>query len=89
MGKLGGEEMTAGSDLDIIVIYDSRRRSTNLVHALTQRLITGLTAPTTEGELYEADMRLRPSYWQARSPSARRLSNTIRMRKPGPGNTWR
>jgi glutamate-ammonia-ligase adenylyltransferase len=27
----------------------------------TQRLITALTAPTAEGELYEVDMRLRPS----------------------------
>ncbi|MFN7163710.1 MAG: bifunctional [glutamine synthetase] adenylyltransferase/[glutamine synthetase]-adenylyl-L-tyrosine phosphorylase [Hyphomonas sp.] len=62
MGKLGGEEMTAGSDLDIIVIYDSASDTAqNWFTRLTQRLITGLTAPTAEGELYEVDMRLRPS----------------------------
>jgi glutamate-ammonia-ligase adenylyltransferase len=62
MGKLGGEEMTAGSDLDLIVIYDSGSdNAQNWFTRLTQRLITGLTAPTAEGELYEVDMRLRPS----------------------------
>lgn len=62
MGKLGGEEMTAGSDLDLIVIYDSAAdNAQNWFTRLTQRLITGLTAPTAEGDLYEVDMRLRPS----------------------------
>lgn len=62
MGKLGGEEMTAGSDLDLIVIYDSSADGAQTWFTrFTQRLITGLTAPTAEGELYEADMRLRPS----------------------------
>jgi [glutamine synthetase] adenylyltransferase / [glutamine synthetase]-adenylyl-L-tyrosine phosphorylase len=62
MGKLGGEEMTAGSDLDLIVIYDSASDNAQTWFTrVTQRLITGLTAPTAEGELYEVDMRLRPS----------------------------
>ena len=62
MGKLGGEEMTAGSDLDLIVIYDSAADNAQTWFTrVTQRLITGLTAPTAEGELYEVDMRLRPS----------------------------
>ncbi|MBK8200033.1 MAG: bifunctional [glutamine synthetase] adenylyltransferase/[glutamine synthetase]-adenylyl-L-tyrosine phosphorylase [Acidobacteria bacterium] len=62
MGKLGGEEMTAGSDLDLIVIYEADADGAQTWFTrLTQRLITGLTAPTAEGELYEVDMRLRPS----------------------------
>jgi [glutamine synthetase] adenylyltransferase / [glutamine synthetase]-adenylyl-L-tyrosine phosphorylase len=62
MGKLGGEEMTAGSDLDLIVIYDADTDGAQTWFTrFTQRLITGLTAPTAEGELYEVDMRLRPS----------------------------
>ncbi len=62
MGKLGGEEMTAGSDLDLIVIYQSDADTAQTWFTrVTQRLITGLTAPTAEGELYEVDMRLRPS----------------------------
>jgi glutamate-ammonia-ligase adenylyltransferase len=72
MGKLGGREMTAGSDLDLIVVYDAapsaetsdgrRPLSVNQYYArLTQRLIAAVSAPTAEGILYEVDMRLRPS----------------------------
>ncbi len=72
MGKLGGREMTAASDLDLIVIYDFAPGTvmsdgakplapTQLFARLTQRLISALSAPTAEGTLYEVDMRLRPS----------------------------
>ncbi len=72
MGKLGGREMTPSSDLDLIVIYDhdagaqasDGKKSLNpgqYYSRLTQRLINALTAPTAEGNLFEVDMRLRPS----------------------------
>ena len=72
MGKLGGREMTAASDLDLIVVYDFDQSAlqsdgdrplaaTQYYARLTQRLISGLAAPTAEGTLYEVDMRLRPS----------------------------
>ncbi|QIG49660.1 bifunctional [glutamine synthetase] adenylyltransferase/[glutamine synthetase]-adenylyl-L-tyrosine phosphorylase [Nordella sp. HKS 07] len=72
MGKLGGREMTAGSDLDLILIFDhdkeaeasdgARPLSAGQYFArLTQRFISAVTAPTAEGVLYEVDMRLRPS----------------------------
>ncbi|MFM8860492.1 MAG: bifunctional [glutamine synthetase] adenylyltransferase/[glutamine synthetase]-adenylyl-L-tyrosine phosphorylase [Methylocystis sp.] len=72
MGKLGGFEMTAASDLDLILIYKAdpaassigceKGLSTSHYYArLTQRLITALSAQTTEGILYETDFRLRPS----------------------------
>jgi glutamate-ammonia-ligase adenylyltransferase len=72
MGKLGGLEMTAGSDLDLIVVYDAppevemsdgrKPLSVGQYYArLTQRLIAAVSAPTAEGVLYEVDMRLRPS----------------------------
>jgi [glutamine synthetase] adenylyltransferase / [glutamine synthetase]-adenylyl-L-tyrosine phosphorylase len=72
MGKLGGREMTAGSDLDLIVVYDHAENASQsdgkrslapsaYYTKLTQRLITAVSAPTAEGELYEVDMRLRPS----------------------------
>ena len=62
MGKLGGKELTAGSDLDILVIYDADPMEAQTWYTrFTQRLITALTAPTAEGALYEVDMRLRPS----------------------------
>ena len=72
MGKLGGNEMTAGSDLDLILIYDfdgddaesngERPLPGKQYFArLTQRLINALTARTNYGALYQVDMRLRPS----------------------------
>jgi len=71
MGKLGSREMTAGSDLDLIIIYDpgeaemsdGPRPLAPLTYfpRLTQAVVAALTAPTAEGRLYEVDMRLRPS----------------------------
>ena len=72
MGKLGGREMTASSDLDLILIYDfdgevpesDGRRPLyggQYFARLTQRLINTLTAQTNYGALYQVDMRLRPS----------------------------
>ena len=71
LGKLGGSEMTAASDLDLMLIYgtgdadmsDGRRPLSVMQYytRLTQRLIAALSSPTAEGVLYEVDMRLRPS----------------------------
>jgi [glutamine synthetase] adenylyltransferase / [glutamine synthetase]-adenylyl-L-tyrosine phosphorylase len=70
MGKWGGQEMTATSDLDVMLIYDSSSELSNgprpvspgqYYAKLTQRLIAAITSPTAEGILYDADMRLRPS----------------------------
>jgi glutamate-ammonia-ligase adenylyltransferase len=86
MGKLGGREMTANSDIDLIVIYDfdpealqsDGARPLSPPHfytRLTQRLINALSAPTAEGTLYEVDMRLRPS--GQKGPVATQLSSFI------------
>lgn len=63
LGKLGGREMTAGSDLDLLVIYDAAGDldAQTWFTRFTQRLISALSAETAEGSLYEVDMRLRPS----------------------------
>ncbi len=72
MGKLGGREMTASSDLDLIFVYDSpsgvetsdgvKPVPITVYYArLAQRLIAALTTLTAEGGLYEVDMRLRPT----------------------------
>ena len=72
MGKLGGREMTATSDLDLIVIYDFDDEhpesdgprplyGAQYFTRLVQRLISALTAQTNYGVLYQVDMRLRPS----------------------------
>jgi len=72
MGKLGGREMTAASDLDLIFVYhtpplhehsDGERPLPVIVYyaRLAQRLIAALTVLTAQGGLYEVDMRLRPT----------------------------
>ncbi|MFN7011146.1 MAG: bifunctional [glutamine synthetase] adenylyltransferase/[glutamine synthetase]-adenylyl-L-tyrosine phosphorylase [Allorhizobium sp.] len=72
MGKLGSFELTAGSDVDLILLYEHDDAAGESDGAkpldpvryytrLTQRLIAALSAPTAEGVLYEVDMRLRPS----------------------------
>ncbi len=72
MGKLGSREMTAASDLDLILLYDHHEDAvesngrrplspSQYYTRLTQRLLAALSAPTGEGILYEVDFRLRPS----------------------------
>ncbi|NQU59332.1 MAG: bifunctional [glutamine synthetase] adenylyltransferase/[glutamine synthetase]-adenylyl-L-tyrosine phosphorylase [Rhodospirillales bacterium] len=72
MGKLGSREMTPESDLDLVFVYDTPPDSAGSDGAkplspghyfarLSQRLINAITAQTSEGDLYEVDMRLRPS----------------------------
>lgn len=71
MGSIGAARLNAGSDLDLIVIYDAlgvetsdgpRPLATRPYYArLTQGLVTALSAQMPEGRLYEVDMRLRPS----------------------------
>lgn len=62
-GKLGGKELTAESDLDLIVIYDldDPLGDPRWMTRFTQRLVTALSTETDQGALYEVDLRLRPS----------------------------
>jgi len=87
MGKLGGREMTAASDLDLITVYDfeggdaaqsdgaKSLPGSQYYSRFTQRLIAALSAQTSEGSLYQVDMRLRPSGSQG--PVATKLSSFI------------
>jgi glutamate-ammonia-ligase adenylyltransferase len=59
MGRLGARELTFGSDIDLIFVYDAADHE--LSNKLAQRFIGALTALTREGRLYEVDTRLRPS----------------------------
>jgi glutamate-ammonia-ligase adenylyltransferase len=72
MGRLGSREMTAASDLDLILLYDFDSEhpdsdGTKSLHGaqyfarFTQRLISAFTTRTNYGVLYDIDMRLRPS----------------------------
>lgn len=72
MGSLGGGEISFSSDLDLIFLYTVKNleaasdgprplAASQYFGRLGQRLINALTALTSEGRLYEVDMRLRPS----------------------------
>ena len=72
LGKLGSGEMTLQSDLDLILICDCPDFSAlsdgdkpldadRWFARAARRLMSGLSAPSAEGELYEVDTRLRPS----------------------------
>jgi glutamate-ammonia-ligase adenylyltransferase len=70
-GKMGGLELGHGSDLDLVFIHDADGAAetdgeraidgAQFFTRLGQRIIHLLTAHTTSGQLYDVDMRLRPS----------------------------
>ncbi|WP_461480596.1 bifunctional [glutamate--ammonia ligase]-adenylyl-L-tyrosine phosphorylase/[glutamate--ammonia-ligase] adenylyltransferase [Porticoccus sp.] len=70
-GKLGGLELGHGSDLDLVFLHnadpakptdgDKPVDSASFFARLGQRIIHILTARLPSGDLYEVDMRLRPS----------------------------
>ncbi len=71
MGRLGAEEMTLTSDLDLVFIYDCKKDAISdgakqldghqYFSRFSQELINALSSLTAEGRCYEVDMRLRPS----------------------------
>ncbi|HJS86800.1 MAG TPA: bifunctional [glutamine synthetase] adenylyltransferase/[glutamine synthetase]-adenylyl-L-tyrosine phosphorylase [Acetobacteraceae bacterium] len=73
LGKAGGREMMAGSDLDLMLIYDHPAEASEsqggkrsllapqwFVRA-AHAFVGALTTPGAEGPFYAVDMRLRPS----------------------------
>jgi len=73
-GKMGGIELSYGSDLDLVFLHnatpnkyttgvDGKREQDNGVFytRMGQRLIHIMNTTTRAGQLYEVDMRLRPS----------------------------
>jgi len=95
LGKLGGRELSADSDLDLMVVYDARAETScgpkplgpeTWFARFTQRLVSALSAPTQEGVLYPVDLALRPS--GAAGPVAVRLSRFTGYYAGGEAWTW-
>ncbi len=68
MGKMASHELTYGSDLDVIFLYDVPAADEDMELAaqsgfagLAQKVIWALQTRTHEGTCYEIDARLRPS----------------------------
>ena len=70
-GKVGGLELSYSSDLDLVLLHNSyamgattgeRSQENGVFYTrMGQRMIHILTTQTRAGDLYEVDMRLRPS----------------------------
>ncbi|UFH49722.1 bifunctional [glutamate--ammonia ligase]-adenylyl-L-tyrosine phosphorylase/[glutamate--ammonia-ligase] adenylyltransferase [Pseudomonas sp. KNUC1026] len=70
-GKVGGIELGHGSDLDLVFVHDGDPQAetdgdkpidgAQFFTRLGQRIIHLITAQTNSGQLYDVDMRLRPS----------------------------
>lgn len=71
LGRLGGGELTAQSDLDLVFLFtgdwqtpsaaDPPMTASAWFNRLVPRIVAALTVPTAAGPLYEVDTRLRPS----------------------------
>ena len=72
LGKAGSREMMAGSDLDLMLVYDHPASVTQSAGAkvlpasqwfirAVHAYVAALTAPDAEGAMFDVDMRLRPS----------------------------
>lgn len=71
-GKLGSQELTFGSDLDLVFIYDTpedaessdggtKLSPSQYYMRLGRNFVNAVSSLTKEGVLYEIDLRLRPS----------------------------
>ncbi len=99
LGKAGGREMMAGSDIDLMLVYDHPAEVTASVVGASGRIVApsqwfvravqsfvaALTAPDAGGALYAVDMRLRPS--GNKGPVAVSLAAFQRYHMSG-GDAW-
>jgi [glutamine synthetase] adenylyltransferase / [glutamine synthetase]-adenylyl-L-tyrosine phosphorylase len=87
LGKAGGREMMAGSDLDLMLVYahphdEMESRGARAMPAsqwfirASHSFVAAVTAPGPDGQLYAVDMRLRPS--GNKGPVAVSLASFIR-----------
>ncbi len=65
MGKLGGYELNAGSDIDLCFVYDTDDGGSELsLHEhwsrVVRRAVQTLEEPTADGIVWRVDLRLRP-----------------------------
>jgi [glutamine synthetase] adenylyltransferase / [glutamine synthetase]-adenylyl-L-tyrosine phosphorylase len=81
MGKLGGDELNAGSDVDLNFVYDTDdSRGEPSLHdhwtRVVRRLVATLDTPTQDGIVWRVDLRLRPE--GSRGPLVNSMAATER-----------
>jgi glutamate-ammonia-ligase adenylyltransferase len=98
MGKLGGRELNAGSDIDLMLFYETDdgavlppdgSGSAHTLHEhftrVAQRLVATLDEATEDGNVWRVDLRLRPE--GTRGPLVNALAATERYYETW-GRTW-
>jgi len=65
LGKLGGNELNAGSDVDVIFIYDTDEGESQIsLHEhfsrVVRRAVATMSTPSKDGLIWRVDLRLRP-----------------------------
>jgi len=65
VGKLGGNELNAGSDVDVIFLYDTDEGGSRLsLHEhfsrVVRRAVATIGTPSADGLIWRVDLRLRP-----------------------------
>jgi len=97
LGKAGGREMMAGSDLDLMLVYDhpdsvTESRGTRPMAAsqwfirAVHAFLAAVTAPDASGPMYAVDMRLRPS--GNKGPVAVSLAGFRHYHAASAGDAW-
>jgi glutamate-ammonia-ligase adenylyltransferase len=90
MGKLGGQELNAGSDIDIVFAYDTDEgQSSVTLHehwsAVAQRIVSTIETSGDSGGIFRVDLRLRPE--GSRGPLVNSLAATERYYETW-GRAW-
>ncbi|HWW46158.1 MAG TPA: bifunctional [glutamine synthetase] adenylyltransferase/[glutamine synthetase]-adenylyl-L-tyrosine phosphorylase, partial [Acidimicrobiia bacterium] len=74
MGRLGGQELSYASDIDVLFVYDGDDPSDlETASGLARQLTAALAEPTAEGQTFRVDANLRPEGRQG--PLARSLDS--------------
>ncbi|HTX18800.1 MAG TPA: hypothetical protein VMG34_09075 [Bacteroidota bacterium] len=61
LGKLGGEEIGVGSDLDVLFLFEAKKKSEGeRYERLSARIMSDCSQAVGSGKLYDVDARLRP-----------------------------
>jgi glutamate-ammonia-ligase adenylyltransferase len=91
MGKLGGRELNAGSDIDLILFYETDEGAAGSLSLhehftrVAQRFVANLDEPTEDGIVWRVDLRLRPE--GSTGPIVNALSAAERYYETW-GRTW-
>jgi glutamate-ammonia-ligase adenylyltransferase len=91
MGKLGGRELNAGSDIDLMLFYETDEGSAGActLHEyftrVAQRFVSTLDESTDDGMVWRVDLRLRPE--GTRGPLVNALAAAERYYETW-GRTW-